>query len=442
MKKILIVDDTAFMQKATSGMLAGKYETMCASSGEEALELCGREKPDLILSDLYMPGMSGLELQKALLEKYGEQIPIMFMTADDRQESEARGLESGAVDFIRKPFNQAVLLRRVDNVMRQVKKVEDLRMVAELDAMTGLLNKAHAQKVFRELCAGTTGTLMMVDLDSFKLVNDLYGHAMGDQVLIRFAEILRSVIRSSDVAGRMGGDEFSVFCRDLRQPEIVEAKARLINEHLTAAAKELMGERMNIPLGASVGAVIVPDEGTDYADLSRKADRALYRVKQNGKHGCFVYHSGQAHAGEEAESSLTTLGNLRTILEERNRKNGAYELGFDGFQCVYRYVVRSLEKHRRSAVLALITLRPSPAPDAMPMDDAMDLFGTLIPACLRRSDAYTKSGSDQYLILLPETDTNAATGLHRILDHWEAEKKGRSAPEVSCETCSLQPDMA
>ena len=439
MEKILIVDDAAFMRTVTSGMLSEKYKTLCAASGAEAIALCEKELPDLILSDLIMPGMTGLELQSILHERFGEQIPLILITGDDREESEARGLEGGAMDYIRKPFTQAVLLSRVENILRQMKRMRDLRIVAETDAMTGLLNKAHAQKVMRELCAGTTGTLMMVDLDSFKLVNDLYGHGMGDKVLIRFAEILRGVIRTSDVAGRMGGDEFAVFCRDLRQEEIVREKCRLINAEITAAAKELMGERMNIPLGASVGAVMVPDEGTDFAELYKKADKALYQVKQNGKHGCAVFRSGKDRAEQEDKPVTSSMESLRTILEERNRKKGAYELGFEGFQSVYRFVIRSLEKQRRSAVLALFTLRPKGGEGSPTLEDAMDLFGTLLPGCLRRSDVYMRNGEDQFMVLLPDTDENGATGLRRVMEHWQA--GGGGNVETTCETCSLQPDM-
>ena len=98
MRKILIVDDAKFMLKVTSMMLSSKYETVCASSGEEALELYEKEKPDMVLTDLVMPKMNGLELQQALLEKYQEQIPVMLMTADEREENETKSLEGGAMD--------------------------------------------------------------------------------------------------------------------------------------------------------------------------------------------------------------------------------------------------------------------------------------------------------------------------------------------------------
>ncbi|MBQ9413339.1 MAG: diguanylate cyclase [Oscillospiraceae bacterium] len=418
MKKILIVDDAAFMQKVTSAMLAPKYKTFCASSGAEALEMYEKVKPDLILTDLLMPEMTGFELQQKLQERYHEQIPIMFMTADENEDNESQGLAAGAMDYIRKPFKQDLLLLRVENIMRHMDRIAGLKMVAEADPMTGLLNKVNAQKTLAEICVHANGILMMVDLDSFKLVNDLYGHGMGDRILIRFAEILKSVIRSSDVAGRMGGDEFIVFCKDIKDEEIVADKARRINESLLASAKEFMGEDFGIPLGASIGAVAVPEEGTDFYDLYQKADKALYRVKQHGKHGYSFYRSDTAQTGESAKSVNTSIQSIQMILEERNRAKGAYGLSMDGFQHVYRYAVRCVENYHNKMALVLFSLHTSQDSD-LPEEDVADLFGQVLQGSLRRSDVFTKNGKNQFITLLtsiPQENTDIV--LHRILDNW------------------------
>ena len=414
MKKILIVDDASFMRKVTSGILSIKYQIVSASSGKEAMELYKTEKPDLVLSDLYMTDMTGLELQRELQEQTEEVIPFVFITADEREESESRGLEAGAIDYIRKPFKPEVLLRRIDNAMRQIEtaeKIRGLRTVLETDPMTGLLNKAFAQKTLAEVCAHESGVLMMVDLDSFKLVNDLYGHAMGDKVLIRFGEILRSVIRTSDVAGRVGGDEFIVFYRDARDEELIAQKSRQINEMLVASAKELMGEDMGIPLGASIGAVGVPDEGSDFQTLSEKADKALYQVKQNGKHGYAIFREHTA-SESRTDNASATMESVKMILGERNRQRGAYELGFENFRTIYRFLVRTIENYHYKAELVLYTLNG----DA----EAVDRFGEVLGQSLRRSDVYTKHGANQYLVLLLEiVENDMSTVLTRIQTNWE-----------------------
>lgn len=414
MKKILIVDDASFIRKVTSGILSIRYAIICASSGREALELYEAEKPDLVLSDLYMRDMTGLELQRTLQDKYERVVPFVFMTADEREESESRGLEAGAIDYIHKPFKPEVLLRRVDNAMRQIEtaeKIRGLRTVLETDPMTGLLNKAFAQKTLSEVCARESGVLMMVDLDSFKLVNDLYGHAMGDKILIRFGEILRSAIRTSDVAGRIGGDEFIVFCRDAHDEELIAQKSRQMNEMLLAAAKELMGPDMGIPLGASIGAVAVPDEGTSFQLLAEKADKALYQVKQNGKHGYAIFREENASENRRY-GGASAIDGIRMILGERNRQRGAYAVGFENFRTIYRFLIRTIENYHYQTELVLYTLNG----DA----EAIERFGESLGRSLRRSDVYTKNGANQYLVLLLEiVEEDMETVLTRIRTNWE-----------------------
>ena len=432
MKKILVVDDAEFMRRIATGILSARYKVICASSGAEAISVYKAEKPDLILSDLMMSDMTGLDLQRTLQEGNAQLVPFMFMTADERDENESLGLEAGAIDYIRKPFKPEVLLRRVDNAMRQIEnaeKLRGLRTVLETDPMTGLLNKAFAQKTLSEVCAKESGVLMMVDLDSFKLVNDLYGHGMGDKILIRFGEILRCVIRTSDIAARIGGDEFLVFCRDAHDEALIAQKSRQINEMLMASAKELMGEDMNIPLGASIGAVAVPDEGTNFHALSEKADKALYQVKQNGKHGYAIFRS---HEAEETKTGTGSSGidGVRMILGERNRQRGAYELGFENFRTIYRFLVRTIENYRYKAELVLYTLSGD--------REAIDAFGDVLRQSLRRSDVYTKNAANQYLVLLLEIEQgDMNTVLSRILTNWDKTGLGDRI-KVACESVPLQ----
>ena len=152
MQKILIVDDERIMLRIATKILSKDYEIICAGSGAEAIEIFRREKPDLVLSDLLMPGIDGYELQRILQEKSEEPVPIMFMTADEREESESKGFRLGASDYIRKPLKADVLLRRVKNILDRIDKIHGLTEAANLDLMTGLLNKTAAQKEISKLC--------------------------------------------------------------------------------------------------------------------------------------------------------------------------------------------------------------------------------------------------------------------------------------------------
>ncbi len=422
MKKILIVDDQLITLKMTSHILATQYQTVCASSGTEAIDIFRRERPDMILTDLHMPEMSGFELQNTIQEKYAEHIPIMFMTADSSDETESRGFDNGATDFIRKPFRADVLLKRVANILQNVEEIQGLKKAAETDPMTGLLNKASSQEEIGEVLKRTPGILMMIDLDSFKLVNDIYGHSMGDKVLIRFAEIIRSAIRVSDIAGRMGGDEFIAFCKHVNDEEVIAEKVRNINDELMASARKYMGDDLRIPLGASVGAVMVPDEGTDFLTIYKKADKALYKVKQDGKHGFSFYHDSPRVGYEEVASS--GIASEMAILGERNREKGAYALSYEQFQLIYRFLVRMESNYHKENRLIIFTLK-SISGNEKETAYATQRFYDTACSSLRASDVVTQRGKDQVMVLLLEANhIDSKMVIERVITNWQESEEG------------------
>ena len=409
MAKILVVDDERIMLKIASKILSAEHEIICAGSGAEAIELFLREKPDLVLTDLIMPGIDGYELQSILQEKSAGAVPIMFMTADESDEAESKGFALGAADYIRKPLKSDVLLKRVKNILDKIDRIQDLTEAANLDLMTGLSNKIAAQKELSKLCATSQGVLMLLDLDNFKLVNDLHGHAMGDKILIRFAELIRGMIRSTDLAGRIGGDEFIAFCQNVHDEKIIFNKALFLNHQLIITAKNLMGADMNIPLGTSVGAVFVPNEGRDFSKLMEKADKALYKVKQHGKHGCAFF--GEANFSEAEHKNISQT---QMILSERSRESGAYFVDFEKFKAIYQFEAR-LQTHMNFLELTLETDN----------DEAREDFLELLIKNLRRSDCVTRYGRDQFLIILTDTPPdNVAFVRRKILAAWQAKNLG------------------
>ncbi len=426
MKKVLIVDDEQINLMMTDNILSTQYETLMASSAIEAIEMFKIEQPDMILTDLRMPGMSGFELQNTLQEQYAQTIPVMFMTADGSDENESEGLERGAVDFIRKPFRADVLLKRVDRILQNV----DLKKAAQTDPMTGLLNKASSQDEISKAVRSIPGVLMMIDLDSFKLVNDIYGHSMGDRILIRFAEIIRSTLRSSDLVGRMGGDEFIAFCQHVKEEDVIAEKSKYINDELIKSAKEYMGEDMTIPLGASIGAVLAPMEGTDFLTLYKKADSALYEVKQNGKHGYSLYKD---RFRQTQETSVTVGGvqNAMMILGERSRKKGAYSLPFEQFQLVYRFLSRVELNYHRANRIVLFTLQGENVSKEI-LGDMQEVFFEEVVNSLRASDVVTKNGHNQVIVLLLEADQRySEMVVNRLKSKWHdiGDKKGVTMTE-------------
>ena len=418
MKKILIVDDMIVSLMMTENMLADSYETFCASSGAEAIEIFRKENPDMVLSDLRMPGMTGYELQLALQKEYHRIIPFMFMTADHDEETESKGFDNGAMDFIRKPFRPDVLLRRVANIMQTVEQIQGLKKDAVTDKLTGLLNKVSSEKALTEACKTGTGALLMIDLDSFKLVNDIHGHAMGDKILVTFADILRSAVRSSDMVGRLGGDEFIAFCYSVHEESAIAQKSKFINEKITEAAKKLMGEDMNIPLGASIGCVFIPMNGTDFSDLFKKADKALYNVKQNGKHGYGIY----SETTKETETAnVATLAQVEMILSERNPESGAFILVFENFRTIYRFLKRTRGFYSKSTCLVVFNIKRHKEGGKFSTAEAQELFMETLQKTFRSGDVIAKNGNSQILVLLTNTDAqrDIDSAIGRVIKNWE-----------------------
>lgn len=415
MKKILIVDDMMVSLMMTENMLSGEYKTFCASSGQEAMEIYRRELPDMVLSDLRMPGMSGYELQQTLQSEMGTTIPFMFMTADQDEETETKGFDNGAMDFIRKPFRPDVLLRRVGNILQTIDQIQGLKKHASIDSLTGLLNKSGSEEELTAICQNSVGVLMMIDLDSFKLVNDLYGHSMGDKILMSFADIIRAAMRPTDLVGRLGGDEFIAFCRGMLDEGGIAHKAEYINDSIVKAAKELMGDNMNIPLGASIGCVFVPTEGTDFAELFKKADKALYKVKQNGKHGYSIF---AGHKKTDDTPAATGIAKIEQILGERNVLEGALALPMESFQALYRFMKRNMRDTSPIASLVFFYLDRG---EIIASDDFFDV----LKKTLRKGDVVSHSGNNQFLALLFDTgEAGLLSAVERLKQNWAATQMG------------------
>ena len=419
MTKILVVDDEEMMIKLITKVLSEKYEVLTASSGEEAIKIFEESKPDLILSDLLMPGMSGFEMHERLQQIYSEKIPIMYMTADEGVELEGMGFDRGAMDFIRKPFRSDVLLRRINNILNNIVQIKDLKEEASTDQLTGFLNKAAITNLLTEECKNSSGMLLMIDLDSFKLVNDIYGHEMGDEVLISFARLIRDNTKSTDILGRIGGDEFIAFLVGTPDEKVLASLSTRINKGIMEEAKKLMGEEMNIPLGVSIGGVFVPLDGSDYDVLFSKADKALYHVKQNGKHGYSIYGNKAVEDDMASMSSEDELKYLSMIMEERNTANCAFWLGQDAFSNVYRFILRYIRSYNGVAHKVLFTLEPTNDLDMHDFNSIVQQFGELLNHCLRKSDIMMQVKQSQFFLLLPELSEHSInTVIERILTLW------------------------
>jgi diguanylate cyclase (GGDEF)-like protein len=425
---ITIVDDDA--QSLTSARLIlgeEKIRISCLRSGRDLLKFIEKNAPDLVLLDVMMPEMDGFETLKALREyeeKMGRSnIPVIFLTGENDSETEQKGLELGASDFIRKPLNKEILIKRIENTLKNAKTIESLTEEAMFDKLTGFLTKARGTDRIKKLCSRINGALMIMDLDNFKLVNDLFGHDMGDKVLKAFAEVVRKNTRETDTISRIGGDEFLAFYENLDDESALASLTHRLNNELLIEAALLMGEDNGIPLGISIGCVFIPEMGRDYDSLFSMADGALLTAKQNGKHGYYIRRKEADTLDGFTPSGDQKIDRILKIIEERNEQGKALFLGRDSFAIVYRFVMRFYQRYGGTAALVLLSVTFDGEIDNMQLIDYMQKLESILGTTLRRSDIIMQYGSDSFFIMLTErTKVEAEIAVERVMNEWDKEE--------------------
>lgn len=288
---VLIVDDMVANISLLSNLLKDDYEIKIAKNGIKAIEIAGGyEKPDLILLDVVMPEMDGYEVCKILKESPStSDIPIIFVTANDSDIDEERGLNLGAVDYIRKPFNPSVTKIRVKTHINLKLKSDMLEELSMCDALTHIPNRRSFDESFEtrykeSIRDRVSFAVMMIDVDHFKLYNDNYGHGKGDDALIKVAYTLRiNLKRPSDMVARYGGEEFVVMLKDIDRDglkrvatTLLEAIQSLKIPHEYSSASRFV----SISIGISFNDA---SEAKPKEELLKEADNALYRAKSEGR---------------------------------------------------------------------------------------------------------------------------------------------------------------
>ena len=420
---IVVDDDTANLKMAGHILSKNNMRVTALKSGNSFLDYVNDNgMPDLVLLDIKMPVMDGFEtlgkLRQLEQAKGLMKTPVIFLTADEDVDTETRGFEVGVSDFIRKPFNPDVLLRRIGNIMSNSQEMHDLKSEATIDKLTGFLNKGATGVELSKMCSEQTGCLMMIDLDSFKLVNDIYGHEMGDKVLIACADIIRNAVPEGSKCGRIGGDEFVAFASGVTSESKVSEISKKINDEITRNAKVLMGDDMSIPIGASIGGIFVPRFGNDYNTLLKLADKSLYIVKKNGKHGYGLYDDD---IEDDTVTALNDIHAISEILGERSIQDVALQLDKDSFSPVYRYVIRYIMRHHINACKVLFTLEPASGTRNSAFFDRVDEFGNHIRGSLRKSDIFMRNCKNQYFVFLTDIRADSIDKvISHIIDKWHS----------------------
>jgi diguanylate cyclase (GGDEF)-like protein len=287
---VLVVDDEKQNRELLTELLKDDCKIILAKNGMQALERAQELQPDLILLDVLMPEMDGLEvIQRLKADDLTRHIPVIFVSALDSPDDEERGLDLGAVDYITKPFHPSIVRKRVRNHLQSVHHRHLLENLAMIDSLTEIANRRRYDEALdREWrrCARTNAplSLAIIDVDHFKAYNDHLGHASGDRVLRAIALTLNGFVkRSGDLAARYGGEEFVLLL-----PNTDPEAARTLGNDIRIAIEQLAFPHpassaspfVTISLG---GMTTWPQGGDVDPTFFLEADAALYAAKAEGR---------------------------------------------------------------------------------------------------------------------------------------------------------------
>ena len=296
--RVLVVEKSRFTTQRLSEYLAeADHEVVCAETGERALELGRAQQFDLVIVGIDLGGEDGLRLcSQFRSQEETRHLPLLLLLEDMDLPRLAKGLDLGVTDYLVKPLDRGELLARVRTQVRRRRYHDRLReriqtsmSMAFTDSLTGLYNRRYLmthldRKLMGIAETGKPVSVMLFDVDHFKAVNDTHGHGVGDDVLVKLAEVASDNLRSVDLVARLGGEEFVVV-----MPESNAATAMQVAERLCAQVAESSidlpdGTPISVTISIGVATSETADEMAD--DLLERADAALYTAKNAGRNRC------------------------------------------------------------------------------------------------------------------------------------------------------------
>jgi len=309
--RILVVDDSRTqLDWLVQVLLRDGYDVVTAANGREAIVKARTQAPDLVLLDMILPDMDGLEVLRLVKARPDERfLPVIILSVKSDVDTKVEGLRIGADDFIAKPFAEAEILARCAAMLR-IKLLQDqlratrrsLEEQSVTDGLTGLKNRRFfderlPEEFRRAQRYSDPVSLMMIDLDHFKEVNDRYGHQMGDVVLRDAAAAIKASVRDPDICSRYGGEEFAVILPKTHLGGALTVAERVwrglrdqvYRQEVPAVGQATVAE---VRVTASVGLAIFPSRDIVTAELLVKfADEALYQAKRSGRNNICLYQA-------------------------------------------------------------------------------------------------------------------------------------------------------
>ncbi len=295
-KSVLIVDDELEMcEVLLQFMDVAGYQSKAVSTGEEAVQEFRKNLYDLVLTDLFLPGMDGIDLLREI-KAISTSTIVMVMTAHGSMQAAIDSIREGAYDFITKPFDVDTLGVRMEKALEFQKLYEESREYkrrATTDGLTGLWNFTHfqnllAKEIERSRRYKLPVSLVMIDLDNFKSYNDTFGHISGNRVLIQVSKVFSNFVRKADTVSRYGGEEFVIILPHTEKQHassLCDRLRRNVEEAHFEGEHAMPGGRITI----SSGIATFPDDAENAEELVEHADKALYSAKRDGRNKVCSY---------------------------------------------------------------------------------------------------------------------------------------------------------
>jgi two-component system, cell cycle response regulator len=300
MQSVLIVDDALTVHKVIEVRLRSEKLTLHhAYNAQEGLALLRQHRPDLVLLDLDMPDTNGMDVCRQIrADPALVATPVIFLTGTIDVSVKVQAFDLGAIDYVTKPFDSVELRARVRGALRTKQYYDMLAAKAQLDAITGLWNRAYFDARLTEEVSATLRhrrplALLMVDIDHFKRINDTWGHPFGDQVLREVGQALQEVVRQEDALCRYGGEEFAVILRESTAECACQAATRL-RERLARLVLDANGKPVKVTasFGAAGSDLFANEKDFTAGALLSRADAALYEAKRTGRDRICVAGAG------------------------------------------------------------------------------------------------------------------------------------------------------
>ena len=315
-----------------------------------------------------------------------------------------------------------MLINEGENTMDSdiASKLNQLDIISLKDGLTGLWNKKYLSDKVDDYVGGerNSGILFIIDIDEFSIINEEYGHIMGDACLVKLAGVLSNSFRDRDIAARISADEFGVFLvGNLTYKDINSISGKL----LKAAKEGFAGMKLERDFTISIGIAKSPANGSDFLSLYRKAVEALSRSKQNGKNSFTI--ADEDYSKNKAVNTNADMKIVKRLISEKNKPNGAYKVEYEGFKHIFQFVSRYSARKETDIEIILFTISKKDGNmiDPITLSEAMFDLENIIKVSLRIGDVATKYSSCQYLVMLIGVDrVNYEDIVKRVVNNYSS----------------------